>query len=251
MFVTLALPAYNEEENIEQVLTQCVASLKTLPHTWEILVIDNASSDATAERVQRFSQRQPEVRLVSHESNRLYAGSCATALREARGDRIAIMDSDGQHTAADLPRFMAKMDEGYSLVIGWRRDRDDPVARRVFSSAFNLMGKFYLRYPLHDLNCGFRMLDRSFAGQVSIKHHMNLSNPEFYAEAVKAGVRVGEVVVSHFPREKGTSTMTVGKIIRMFASVSSYLRALREEMKTAHVAPSPQLLPPSPASPPY
>ena len=73
MFVTLALPAYNEEENIEQVLTQCVASLNTLPHTWEILVIDNASSDATAERVRRFSLRQPEVRLVSHESNRLYA----------------------------------------------------------------------------------------------------------------------------------------------------------------------------------
>ena len=64
-----------------------------------------------------------------------------------------------------------------------------PLARRVFSSAFNLMGNFYLRYPLHDLNCGFRMLDRSFANQVSIKHHMNLSNPEFYAEAVKAGVR--------------------------------------------------------------
>jgi glycosyltransferase involved in cell wall biosynthesis len=232
MFVTLALPAYNEEENIEQVLTQCVASLKSLPHPWEILVIDNASNDATAERVQGFSLRQPEVRLVSHESNRLYAGSCATALREAKGDRIAIMDSDGQHTAADFPRFMAKIDEGYGLVIGWRRYRDDPIARRVFSVVFNLMGKFYLGYPLHDLNCGFRMLDRSFASQVSIRHHMNLSNPEFYAEAVKAGVRVGEVEVSHFPRAKGTSTMTVGKIIGMFASVSRYLKALREEMKT-------------------
>lgn len=96
MFITLALPAYNEEENIQEVLAQCVASLTTLPHTWELLVIDNASNDATAERVRHFSQRQPEVRLVSHESNRLYEGSCATALREARGDRIAIMDTDGQ-----------------------------------------------------------------------------------------------------------------------------------------------------------
>jgi len=240
MFVTLALPAYNEEENIQEVLAQCVASLTTLPLTWELLVIDNASSDATAERVRHFSLRQPEVRLVSHDSNRLYAGSCATALREAKGDRVAIMDSDGQHTAADIPRFMAKMDEGYGLVIGWRRYRDDPLARRIFSAVFNLMGKFYLRYPLHDLNCGFRMLDRSFAGQVSIKHHMNLSNPEFYAEAVKAGVRVGEVEVSHFPREKGRSTMSVGKIIGMFASVSRYLKALREEMKTALAAPSRQ-----------
>jgi glycosyltransferase involved in cell wall biosynthesis len=240
MFITLALPAYNEEQNIEQVLTQCVASLKTLPHTWEILVIDNASNDATAERVRRFGLHQPEVRLVSHESNRLYAGSCETALREAKGERIAIMDSDGQHTAADLPRFMAKVDEAYGLVIGWRRYRDDPLARRMFSAVFNLMGRFYLDYPLHDLNCGFRMLDRSFANQVSIKHRMNLSNPEFYAEAIKAGVLVGEVEVSHFPREKGRTTMPVVKIIGMFSSVTRYFRALREEMKTALAAPSRQ-----------
>jgi hypothetical protein len=143
------------------------------------------------------------------------------------------MDSDGQHTPEDLPLFLKKINEGHGLVIGWRRYRDDPVTRRIFSRVFNLMGRFYLQYPLHDLNCGFRVLDRSFADQVSIKHRVNLSNPEFYVNAKKAKVRVGEVEVRHFPRTKGASTMSIPKIFRMFGSVRDYFLALRNEMRSA------------------
>jgi glycosyltransferase involved in cell wall biosynthesis len=235
MLITFALPAYNEEGNIDKVLAGCVAALSALPHKWEIVVIDNASTDNTAQRVLDFSTRHPEVRLISHETNRLYAGSCETALRQARGDRIAIMDSDGQHTPEDVMKFMNKMDEGFGLIIGWRRNRFDPIARRIFSAIFNLMGRFYLSYPLHDLNCGFRMLDKAFAEQTHIKRRINLSNPEFFVSAMRHNVRVGEVEVMHYPRENGTSamsTMSIARIIQMFGAVRRYFVELNAELKT-------------------
>lgn len=229
--LTLALPAYNEQDNITKVLEDTTRFLKTLNTDWEVLVIDNASTDATAQRVNDFSKTCPQVRLISHETNRLYSGSCATALREGKGDRIAIMDSDRQHTASDLPRFLEKMDQGAGLVIGWRRHRNDPIMRKLFSSVFNAMGKIYLNYPLHDLNCGFRVLDKAFAKSIAINHKINLSNPELYTRAVLAGVPVAEVEVNHFAREEGKSTMNFGKIFQLFMLVNNYFQSLGQEIQ--------------------
>jgi glycosyltransferase involved in cell wall biosynthesis len=229
--ITLALPAYNEQDNIAVVLGDAVKSLQALNRPWEIIVIDNASSDATADRVRDFAARQPEVRLVVHDTNKLYSGSCATALREAKGEQIAIMDSDRQHTADDLPRFLGKVDQGADLVIGWRRHRNDPLARILFSSVFNTMGKIYLQYPLHDLNCGFRVVTRRLADRISITHRINLANPEFYTRAVLAGAKVDEVEVNHFARKEGKSTMDFGKIFRLFMTVNDYFRSLHADLR--------------------
>jgi glycosyltransferase involved in cell wall biosynthesis len=228
--ITLALPAYNEQDNIAVVLGEAVKALENLGTPWEIIVIDNASSDGTAGKVREFAATHANVRLVVHESNRLYAGSCETALREAKGDRIAIMDSDRQHTASDLPKFLAEIDRGAGLVIGWRRHRNDPLMRRLFSGVFNIMGKIYLRYPHHDLNCGFRVLDGDLARRISIRQRVNLSNPEFYTRAVLAGARTAEVEVNHFERKEGKSTMDFRKVFRMFMAVNDYFRALHAEL---------------------
>lgn len=230
--ITLALPAYNEQDNIVKVLEETTSFMKTLNTDWEVLVIDNASNDQTAQRVQDFSKTCPQVRLISHETNRLYSGSCATALREGKGERIAIMDSDRQHTAKDLPKFLAKIDEGAGLVIGWRRHRNDPFLRKVFSGVFNTMGKLYLSYPLNDLNCGFRVMDKKFAKSISINHRINLSNPELYTRAVIAGVPVAEVEVNHFKREEGKSTMNFGKSFQLFVTVNNYFKSLSEELRS-------------------
>jgi len=228
--ITLALPAYNEQDNIEAVLDEATTALQSFGQAWEVIVIDNASSDATASKVRSYAEQQPNVRLVVHEANRLYSGSCATALREAKGDVIAIMDSDRQHTIADLPLFLAKLDQGADLVIGWRKRRHDPSIRKLFSIVFNAMGKIYLHYPLHDLNCGFRVLKRGFAEKITLKHKINLANPEFYTRAVLVGAVVDEVEVQHFARQEGKSTMDFGRIFRLFMNVNDYFRALRGEL---------------------
>ena len=229
--ITLALPAYNEADNIKTIVAESTAALDDFGKEWELLVIDNASTDDTAAVAQSVADHDGRVRVIRHDRNRLYSGSCATAIREAKGDYVAIMDSDGQATARDIPRFLEKLEAGANLVIGWRKDRKDPRSRLVVSSLFNWLGKLYLRYPHHDLNCGFRVFDRSFASVAEVRHEINLSNPELYARAVIAGLEVEEVVVQHFPRDGGGSSHDFMRSWRLFRDVNRYLRALRREIR--------------------
>jgi glycosyltransferase involved in cell wall biosynthesis len=228
--VTLALPAYNEEENIIEVLEKSIESLNQLKRTWEVIVIDNHSTDRTPQKVNEFIQNNPSVRLIIHDENRLYSGSCATALREAKGRYVAIMDSDGQFSADDLPKFINKLESGSNLVFGWRKERHDPVMRLITSSIFNIMGKMWLAYPLHDLNCGIRMFDRKFIEVCRIDYPINMSNPELYVRAKLAGLKVDECVVQHFERFGGVTSHNFKKSWQIFIIVNKYFRELRKEL---------------------
>lgn len=229
--ITLALPAYNEESNILRVLSESIKSLISLGRTWEIIVIDNHSIDRTSEQVRKFMLNEPRVRLIVHNENRFYAGSCATALKEAQGQYLAIMDSDGQFFSADLPKFIDKLESGANLVLGWRRDRHDPQMRLITSAIFNLLGRIWLSYPFHDLNCGIRMFDRKFIEVAQIKYRINMSNPELYVRAKLAGLKVDECEVLHAERFGGVTSHNFFKSLQIFMVVNKYFLDLRKELE--------------------
>jgi glycosyltransferase involved in cell wall biosynthesis len=239
--VSLVLPCYNECEGIRGVLASSVAALKRLGRSWEILVVDNHSDDATPDAVRRFMHNEPGVRLIVHPSNRLYSGSCATGLRESRGRLVAIMDSDGQFTAEDLPKFIAALELGANLVFGWRKHRRDPLSRKVLSWVFNAMAKRMLSFPHHDLNVGIRMFDRRFMAAAHIEHAINFANPEFYVCARRSGLRVGEVEVQHFARERGRSCHNFRRQFQLFLTVYRYFRSLHARLDSP-VIPSESII---------
>ncbi|MDX2344376.1 MAG: glycosyltransferase family 2 protein [Acidimicrobiia bacterium] len=230
--VTLALPAYNESENISSVLDESIAALEHLGKTWEVIVIDNFSSDNTTEIAKTYAERDPRVRVIRHEKNRLYSGSCATAIREANGEFVAIMDSDGQALAADLPLFIERLDKGANLVFGWRKKRNDPFSRLAISAVFNWLGKLKLKFPFHDLNCGYRVFDRTFLDVAEINHEVNMANPELYVRAYNANLKLDEVAIQHLPRAGGGSSHDFLRSWKLFLIVNRYFSALRKEMKT-------------------
>ena len=231
--ITLALPAYNEGQNIAKVLDDCVAALTNLGRTWEILVIDNHSRDDTAARVREYAARQPAVRLFVHETNRMYSGSCRTAMQEARGKFIAIMDSDGQMDPRDLPAFLDKLADGGGIVFGWRQERHDPLFRLGISMFFNTLGKWRLGFPLHDLNCGLRMFTREYCNAVEIRHTINMVNPELYVRAKQNQFAVGEVVVRHQERKAGKTSHDLFKLWKSFRDVDRYMRALQNDLNAS------------------
>jgi dolichol-phosphate mannosyltransferase len=233
--ITLALPCYNEADNIVSVMQASIVELEKLGRPWELIVIDNHSSDRTAEVVQEFIQTESRVRLIVHPENKLYSGSCATALREARGELVAIMDSDRQFSAVDLPRMIASLEAGANLVIGWRKERHDPFARKLMSAVFNAMGKFWLGFPLHDLNCGIRMFDRKFIEVAEIRHRINMVNPEMYVRAYNAGLRLDEVVITHAERTEGQTSHDFRKSYHIFMTVNTYFRTLKGEKRKREV----------------
>ena len=170
--------------------------------------------------------------MVVHEENRLYSGSCATALREAKGAYLAIMDSDGQFVASDIPKFLESLEGGANFVIGWRRNRRDPLMRLLSSMLFNMMGKFWLGFKLHDLNCGLRMFDRRFIEAAEIKHRINMSNPELFVRAKIAGLNLDEVEIEHHERFGGVTSHNFAKSWQLLIQVNNYMKALSKELKS-------------------
>lgn len=231
ILITLALPAYNEESNILKVLNDSISSLNSIEPLWEIIVIDNNSNDKTASIVTKFAANEPRISIISHRENLLYSGSCITALNNAKGDYVAIMDSDGQFVASDIPRFFKKLKAGANFVNGWRRKRKDPISRLIASTIFNIMGRFWLRFPLHDLNCGIRMFDRKFIKVAKIEHKINMVNPEFYVRAKLAGLNIDEVEIKHQERLGGKTSHNFSKSLELFLLVNRYMKSLHNELK--------------------
>jgi glycosyltransferase involved in cell wall biosynthesis len=214
-------------------VSRTLAAGRMRPDPFEVIVVDNASSDDTAAIVERIATVDPRVRLVRHAENRLYAASCLSGTMAAQGERIFVLDSDGQHAPADIWDFDAKLDEGFNLVFGWRRERHETTKRILLSMALLRLARAYLSFPFHDINCGIRGFDRPFAEALEIHYKVNLVNPELYVRARLGGFRIGEVGVLQEQRKAGTSSHDFARAWTMFRQVNAYLAALRRELRRA------------------
>ena len=232
MMRTIVLPAYNESGYIAEMVRRTVETAATRSDPFEVIVVNNASSDETAAIVERLAAEDSRVRLISHPENRLYAASCLTGTKAARGDRIFIMDSDGQHPPSDIWLFDAKLDDGYDLVFGWRRQRAEKLPRLAMSRFLWLLARWHTGYNLHDVNCGIRAFTARYGRQLEIKHRVNLVNPELFVRARLGGFRMSEVEVVQEKRKAGVSSHEFGRLWRIFKTVNAYLSALGREVRS-------------------
>lgn len=236
MKVTLAFLAYNEEAVIARVLSEASAILNRdfAENDWEILVVNDGSRDQTAALCDAYAAKNRGVRVVHHNPNRGYVEATLTALRESRGDCICIFDGDGQHTAADVKRFYARICGGCDVVFGWKKQRHDERTRLVLTRGLRLAARYFLRSRLHDINAGCRAYKREHVEKLAvIKHKINFIGPELYTRARLHDLKICEMTVTHAPREGGVSSHPIKKIPGEIAQVINYLRALRSELKSA------------------
>ncbi len=170
------------------------------------------------------------MQLIRHPENRLYASSCYSGTKAAKGDRVFVLDSDGQHPPSDIWKFDAKLDEGYDFVFGWRTKREEPKTRIVMSRFLLGLTRHYIGFDLHDVNCGIRGYNRRFADALEIKHRVNFVNPEYFVRAKLAGMKIGEVEVVQEKRRAGVSSHEFGRLYRIFKTVRGTLKSLSDEM---------------------
>jgi glycosyltransferase involved in cell wall biosynthesis len=227
---TIVLPAYNESGYIAEMIAHTIRAGEMRPDPFEIIVIDNASTDDTAGIVERIALADSRVRLIRHPENRLYAMSCLSGTKAARGERVFILDSDGQHPPADIWKFDAKLDRGMDFVFGWRVKRDEPPQRLVMSKFLLGLTRHYIGFNLHDVNCGIRGFNRRFADALEIKHRVNFVNPEFFVRAKLRGLKIDEVQIEQEKRKAGVSSHEFRRLWRIFQSVRGTLKALSEEL---------------------
>jgi dolichol-phosphate mannosyltransferase len=208
--LSLIIPVYNEEGNILPLVGRAVEVLTGLQREFEIIMVNDGSSDGTAKEIAAASARWPQCRELRLPENRGQARALLAGLRAARAATLITMDGDGQNDPADIPALLAPVDQGdLDLACGWRADRHDTMLRRIMSRIANHVRRVVLADRVHDAGCQLRVFRREVVGALEPMELMQSFVP---ALAVAAGFRVGEQRVRHHPRHRGDSKYGLGRL---------------------------------------
>lgn len=218
--LSLVMPAHNESASLRLLLPRAAEVLPDLARRVEVIVVDDGSTDGTAELVERLGiSLGLEVRVVRHAEKSGYGISVADGLRAARMDFTAFTDADGQFDVADLGRLVPPALDGVDLVAGWRIRRQDAAIRSVVSGVFNLALRLLYGLRIRDVDCAMKLMRTDFLRSIDLESRSALINAELYCKARRDGRRILQVPVPHHPRELGQ---------RSGARPRAVLRAIRE-----------------------
>jgi glycosyltransferase involved in cell wall biosynthesis len=206
-YLSVVVPIHNEEDNIEPLYRSLVAHLADLPYTFELIVIDDGSTDESFARLVQLSADDQRIRLVRLRRNYGQTAALAAGFDHARGDVIVPIDGDLQNDPADIPLLLAKVDEGYDVVSGWRRHRRDGFVRRAPSRMANWLIGRVTGVRLHDYGCTLKAYRAEIVRETRLYGEMHRFLP---ALAHQAGARITEVEVQHHPRHTGRSKYGTG-----------------------------------------
>jgi glycosyltransferase involved in cell wall biosynthesis len=224
--ISVVLPAYNEEDNLEKVVDLAVEVMDSLVETFEVIVVDDGSTDATAEVGRALADRNGgRVRLLRHLTNLGYGAALRTGFGRARGELIFYTDSDNQFDIAELEHFLPLIAE-YDVVVGFRVYRYDPVLRSMLSWIYNRMVRILFRVRVRDVDCSFKLFRREVLEKITIETDDFFVDTELVAKARRWNFRVLEKGVRHYPRLAGETTVrpshipeTLRRIAVMFKGV--------------------------------
>jgi glycosyltransferase involved in cell wall biosynthesis len=245
--LSVIFPAFNEEHNIRctveamikvlpEVLSEWVANIEpariVLAKRWEIIVVDDGSSDGTALICDDLKARYPEVELIRHGQNKGYGAALKSGIMSAKYEFIFFSDSDGQFDFRELQQIIC-WSEDYDIVAGYRAKRHDPLHRPINALGWNVLVRLVLGIKIRDIDCAFKLFRRAVFEQVQIRCVGAMVNTEILAQATRLGMRIHQVKVNHFPRRYGKqSGANVHVIIKAFRELGRLWRKLR------HVAPN-------------
>jgi glycosyltransferase involved in cell wall biosynthesis len=211
--VSVVVPVYDEERSVALLYDELGSALDPLGIPWETIFVDDGSTDGTFAALTRLHNATANVRVVRLRRNFGKAAALVAGFDQARGDIVVTIDGDLQDDPAEIPRLLAKLDEGFDLVSGWKTRRQDPLSRRVLSKIFNRVTSAFSGVRLHDMNCGLK------AYRADVVHGLRLYGELHRFIPVLAhyrGFRIAELPVNHRPREHGRSRYGVERYLRGF-----------------------------------
>jgi glycosyltransferase involved in cell wall biosynthesis len=233
--ISVVIPLRDEELNVVPLHDELSAVLRGLGRTYEIILIDDGSQDATFEKLADVQRRDPGVRVVRFQRNYGQTAAFAAGFARARGAFIVTSDGDLQNDPADIPRLL-DLAATHDVVVGWRRDRkDDFLTRHVPSVVANYLVGLVTGIRLHDNGCSLKVFRAEVVKPLKLRHGMHRYLP---ALASQIGGRVTEVVVNHRPRRFGRSKYGLARTFRVIADLFQ-LRTLMRQAVDAEVPVEP------------
>jgi glycosyltransferase involved in cell wall biosynthesis len=211
--ISVVIPVFNEERSVALLYDELGSALDALGGSWEAIFVDDGSTDGTFSALTRLHDGAANVTIVRMRRNFGKAAALQAGFAEASGDVVVTVDGDLQDDPAEIPRLLAKLDEGFDLVSGWKAHRRDPLTRRLPSKLFNAVSGRLSGLRLHDMNCGLKAYRAEVVKGLRLYGELHRYIPVL---AHYRGFRVAELPVNHRPREHGRSRYGMERYVRGF-----------------------------------
>jgi len=198
MKISFVIPVYNEKDSLVELYEEIISSIGS--KKYEIIFIDDGSTDGSVEILRNLTMKDNNLVLIQFYRNYGKSAALSEGFKRADGDCIVTMDADLQDNPAELDNLLLKLNEGYDVVSGWKKDRKDPLSKRIPSKFFNLVTRMFTGVKIHDFNCGLKIYRKSVIKTLDIYGGRHRYIP---ALAGQKKFKVSEIVVNHRPRKHG------------------------------------------------
>ncbi len=222
---SIVVPVYNEEESLKPLFTELVESMTPLNRPYEIIFVDDCSSDESPAIMEGFQKEFPEVvRIISLAERKGQTFALRTGLDASQGAIAATLDADLQNDPADIPKMLVKMEEGnYDCVCGWRKARQDTLLKASLSKFGNILQRLFTGMKIHDVSCTLRIYKQSYVSKIALNWE---GQHRFIPLSLSLqGYKVGEIVSNHRLRQFGTTKYSHKRIFRVVTDFFKVLKA--------------------------
>lgn len=207
--LSVFLPAYNEEANLQRTVKNVIAALQKNVSTWEIVIVDDGSRDKTAAIADKLAKENKQISVIHHHPNRGYGAAFKSGLYGCQYPWIAFIDSDGQFDFKEISRFIATQEKTQAdMVIGYYLDRKVPFTRKLNSKLWQFIVFLLFGLNVRDIDCGFKLISKKVVDKIPKLESERgaFISSEFLIKAKKAGFKIVEIGVQHYPRQFGEAT---------------------------------------------
>ncbi len=199
MKISVIIPVYNEVESINELYKQLLKALQEFSR-YEIIFIDDGSSDGSVETIKKLSELDNSINLIQFHRNYGKSAALAEGFKHAKGNYIVTMDADLQDDPKEISNLINKLEEGFDLVSGWKKDRKDPLSKRLPSKLFNFVTRLFTGVHIHDFNCGLKIYRKAVVKTLELYGGRHRYIPAMVGQKK---FKVSEIIVNHRPRIYG------------------------------------------------
>ncbi len=217
MMLSIVIPLYNEEESLGRLYERLTRALGKLGKEYEIIVVDDGSTDKSFQVLEKLHRQDGRLKVISFRRNFGQTAAMSAGFDQAQGDVIVTLDADLQNPPEEIGKLLAKMEEGFDIVSGWRKDRKDKYITRLLpSKTANLLISKLTGVELHDYGCSLKAYRKEVIKNIKLYGEMHRFIP---AVASSVGAKVAEVEVAHEPRRHGKSKYGLSRTLRVFLDI--------------------------------
>jgi len=229
--VSVLIPLFNEQDSLSELAREITEVFKELNTHYEILFIDDGSTDNSLKTIKDIARTNNKVRFISFRKNYGKSAALNVGFKNVTGDAVITMDADLQDDPNEIPNLLIELQKGYDLVSGWKKRRHDPFIKKYSSRFFNYTTKVMSGIKIHDFNCGLKAYRRSVVNSISVQGELHRYIPVL---ADWKGFKVSEVVVKHHPRRYGKTKFGISRFFKGFIDLITVIFTTRYIQRPLH-----------------